>query len=296
MGNLFSKRQVTILSIDGGGIRGVIPLKVLQFLEDELEILENGNKQKQEGEASSKKVRLADYFDVIAGTSAGALITSLLALPESIEIDASKQIVGQLPRPRTAEEITELLCDKGPIIFEKETSKQVDGTTTSNQTNKAALDFVDRIKKKCHDILESAEKKVEAAIKAVVDTVYTGEHLNEVAGELLGKDTLLKDLSTNIVIPTYDVNKLRGRTILTGGIVDWLFGLEAIVALKIKTPPLVDVFFGVSEDVADIMTSYALGERNLRRNYLRIQECKIGPQLVGGPKPDRSPRQAWPDP
>ncbi|CAL5401959.1 unnamed protein product [Camellia sinensis] len=62
-----------------------------------------------------------------------------------------------------------------------------------------------------------------------------------------------------------------GRTILTGGIVDWLFGLEAIVTLKIKTPPLVDVFFRVSEDVADIMTSYALGERNLRRNYLRIQ-------------------------
>ncbi|CAL5399200.1 unnamed protein product [Camellia sinensis] len=366
MGNLFSKRQVTILSIDGGGIRGVIPLKVLQFLEDELEILENGNKQKQEGEASSKKVRLADYFDVIAGTSAGALITSLLALPESIEIDASKQIVGQLPRPRTAEEITELLCDKGPIIFEKETSKQVDGTTTSNQTSKAAPDFVDRFKKKCHDILESAGKKLEVAIKAAVDTVYTGEHLNEVAGELLGKDTLLKDLSTNIVIPTYDVNKLRpvvfttrlakeqnskitlrdivvssasapyffppkkfeadgeqynlvdgglfannptmlaireasklfpeagdysnylilslgtgkeklsgDRTILTGGIVDWLIGLEAIVALKIKTPPLVDVFFRVSEDVADIMTSHTLGERNLRRNYLRIQDYEM---------------------
>ncbi|THG23565.1 hypothetical protein TEA_015353 [Camellia sinensis var. sinensis] len=336
-------------------------------------ILENGNKQKQEGEASSKKVRLADYFDVIAGTSAGALITSLLALPESIEIDASKQIVGQLPRPRTAEEITELLCDKGPIIFEKETSKQVAGTTTSNQTNKAALDFVDRFKKKCHDILESAGKKVEAAIKAAVDTVYTGEHLNEVAGELLGKDTLLKDLSTNIVIPTYDVNKLRpvvfttrlakeqnskitlrdivvssasapyffppkkfeadgeqynlvdgglfannptmlaireasklfpeagdysnylilslgtgkeklsgDRTILTGGIVDWLIGLEAIVALKIKTPPLVDDY-EMKEEHAEMDNTHQENLENLKKigndlisRYVAIPNSETG--------------------
>ncbi|KAF5946853.1 hypothetical protein HYC85_017081 [Camellia sinensis] len=285
MGNLFSKRQVTILSIDGGGIRGVIPLKVLQFLEDELEILENGNKQKQEGEARSKKVRLADYFDVIAGTSAGALITALLASPESIEIDASKnkslasttaeqaidhggspqppppivegdvnespppppltvegtvgkspasttakkEIVGQVPRPRTAEEIIKLLCDKGPIIFsgpddqEKETSKQVDGTTTSTKSEEAETD-IDQVLKELKGIwqkLVGASKAVlEGGPEVVLDglkklmskifhTVYTGKHLNKVAEEVLGEDTLLKELSTNIVIPTYDIHKFR---------------------------------------------------------------------------------------
>jgi len=60
---------VTILSIDGGGIRGIIPAVVLAFLESEL--------QKFDGE----EARLADYFDVIAGTSTGGLVTSMLAAP-----------------------------------------------------------------------------------------------------------------------------------------------------------------------------------------------------------------------
>ncbi|XP_061343194.1 patatin-like protein 2 isoform X2 [Gastrolobium bilobum] len=49
---------VTILSIDGGGIRGIIP-------------------QELDGEDA----RLADYFDVIAGTSTGGLVTAMLSAP-----------------------------------------------------------------------------------------------------------------------------------------------------------------------------------------------------------------------
>ncbi|KAJ1416032.1 Patatin-like phospholipase domain [Sesbania bispinosa] len=52
---------VTILSIDGGGIRGFIPATILAFLETQL--------QELDGESA----RLADYFDVIAGTSTGGL-------------------------------------------------------------------------------------------------------------------------------------------------------------------------------------------------------------------------------
>ncbi|XVE70025.1 hypothetical protein DITRI_Ditri10aG0038400 [Diplodiscus trichospermus] len=60
---------ITILSIDGGGIRGVIPGTILGFLESEL--------QKLDGEDA----RLADYFDVIAGTSTGGLVTAMLTSP-----------------------------------------------------------------------------------------------------------------------------------------------------------------------------------------------------------------------
>ncbi|KAF9622477.1 hypothetical protein IFM89_031881, partial [Coptis chinensis] len=60
---------VTILSIDGGGIRGIIPGTILAFLESEL--------QKLDGEDA----RLADYFDVIAGTSTGGLVTAMLTAP-----------------------------------------------------------------------------------------------------------------------------------------------------------------------------------------------------------------------
>ncbi|KAG2690695.1 hypothetical protein I3843_09G197500 [Carya illinoinensis] len=60
---------ITVLSIDGGGIRGVIPGTILSFLESEL--------QKLDGEDA----RIADYFDVIAGTSTGGLVTAMLTSP-----------------------------------------------------------------------------------------------------------------------------------------------------------------------------------------------------------------------
>ncbi|KAI9100723.1 hypothetical protein K1719_024085 [Acacia pycnantha] len=59
---------VTILSIDGGGIRGIIPAVILQYLEAEL--------QKKDENA-----RISDYFDVIAGSSTGGIIASMLATP-----------------------------------------------------------------------------------------------------------------------------------------------------------------------------------------------------------------------
>ncbi|XP_058099966.1 patatin-like protein 2 [Magnolia sinica] len=63
---------ITILSIDGGGIRGIIPATILCFLESLL--------QEMDGEDA----RLADYFDVIAGTSTGGLMTAMLAVPNEI--------------------------------------------------------------------------------------------------------------------------------------------------------------------------------------------------------------------
>ncbi|KAJ4837888.1 Patatin-like protein 2 [Turnera subulata] len=60
---------ITVLSIDGGGIRGLIAGTILAFLESEL--------QKLDGEDA----RLADYFDVVSGTSTGGLVTAMLTTP-----------------------------------------------------------------------------------------------------------------------------------------------------------------------------------------------------------------------
>ncbi|XP_059065915.1 patatin-like protein 2 [Cryptomeria japonica] len=61
--------MITILSIDGGGVRGIIPATILEFLETQL--------QKLDG----RDARLADYFDVMAGTSTGGLVTAMLTAP-----------------------------------------------------------------------------------------------------------------------------------------------------------------------------------------------------------------------
>ncbi|XP_042495815.1 patatin-like protein 2 [Macadamia integrifolia] len=61
---------ITVLSIDGGGIRGIIPATILEFLESQLQ------------ELDGEEARLADYFDVIAGTSTGGLVTAMLTAPD----------------------------------------------------------------------------------------------------------------------------------------------------------------------------------------------------------------------
>lgn len=61
--------QITVLSIDGGGIRGIIPATILSFLESQLQQLDG------------EDARLADYFDVITGTSTGGLMTAMLTAP-----------------------------------------------------------------------------------------------------------------------------------------------------------------------------------------------------------------------
>jgi patatin-like phospholipase/acyl hydrolase len=60
-------RKFRILSIDGGGIRGIIPAKVLEELEAQIQ-------REQPG------IKLHQYFDLICGTSTGAILAIGIAL------------------------------------------------------------------------------------------------------------------------------------------------------------------------------------------------------------------------
>ncbi|PIA46444.1 hypothetical protein AQUCO_01500174v1 [Aquilegia coerulea] len=62
--------MIKILAIDGGGVRGIIPATILEYLERQIQGLER-----------NQDARIADYFDVIAGTSTGGLITAMLTTP-----------------------------------------------------------------------------------------------------------------------------------------------------------------------------------------------------------------------
>ncbi|KAJ8430013.1 hypothetical protein Cgig2_008452 [Carnegiea gigantea] len=77
------KKLITILSIDGGGIRGIIPAVILAYLEQQLQ------------ELDGEEARLADYFDVIGGCSTGGLMTAMLAAPNENNrpLYAAKDIV-----------------------------------------------------------------------------------------------------------------------------------------------------------------------------------------------------------
>ena len=63
-------KKVRILSLDGGGIRGIVPAIVIQYVEEKLiEITKNTN------------ARIADYFDLIVGTSTGGILSCFYLTP-----------------------------------------------------------------------------------------------------------------------------------------------------------------------------------------------------------------------
>ena len=92
------KKLTRILSIDGGGIRGILPGQILVSLEQKLKELD----QNPTG-------RLADYFDLIAGTSTGGILTCIYLCPEK----------KNSKRPRfSAEEAVQLYLERGDEIFD----------------------------------------------------------------------------------------------------------------------------------------------------------------------------------
>lgn len=121
-----------ILSIDGGGMRGVVPSFILKKINEEL---------KKMGE----KRPLYSYFDLIAGTSTGALISLGLSMPleesslkkeneEDYRVERhyttgrffKKEVVevrGYIPHLADPESFVSLYRDNGNRIFKTEETK-----------------------------------------------------------------------------------------------------------------------------------------------------------------------------
>ncbi len=87
-----------ILSIDGGGIRGIIPGQVLIALEAKLQQKTN-----------NPNARIADFFDFFAGTSTGGILTCILLCPD--ENDPTKARFS-------AQEAVNLYIQNGNSIFD----------------------------------------------------------------------------------------------------------------------------------------------------------------------------------
>ncbi|KQK16211.1 hypothetical protein BRADI_1g27430v3 [Brachypodium distachyon] len=137
-------RLITVLSIDGCGIRGLIPSTIIDY---------------------GPEARIADYFDVISGTSTGALVTSMLAAP------------GPNKRPLfAASKLKDFYLENGPKIFPRK---------KLGFLNPAANMF-----------------------GAVMGPKYDGKFLHDKIKELTHK-AKIKDMITNIIVPTFDVNTLQ---------------------------------------------------------------------------------------
>lgn len=91
-------RYRTILSIDGGGIRGILPLLILQHIQSEFSKIDT-------------QQNLTDWIDIFAGTSTGAIISGALMLSDHNGKDKY-----------TTSDILKLYKTRGKQIFNKQLS------------------------------------------------------------------------------------------------------------------------------------------------------------------------------
>lgn len=92
-----AQKKIRVLSIDGGGIKGIIPATILVYLEQKLQEFSN-----------NPDARIADYFDLLAGTSTGGILTCAYLIPDA----------NNPSRPKlTAEQALSLYLDDGKHIF-----------------------------------------------------------------------------------------------------------------------------------------------------------------------------------
>ena len=90
--------KVRILSIDGGGIRGILPGMIIASLEHRIQRI-----------TRDPAARIMDFIDFVAGTSTGGIIASALLLP------------GFIPGRQhyTANEVVDFYFKHGPKIFKR---------------------------------------------------------------------------------------------------------------------------------------------------------------------------------
>ncbi len=89
-------KKVRILSIDGGGIRGILPGMVLNQIEEKLR-----------KKTKNPNLRLADMFDFMAGTSTGGILTLAYLTPNK----------NNRPKLKATEAVN-LYLDRGDEIFD----------------------------------------------------------------------------------------------------------------------------------------------------------------------------------
>ncbi len=106
-----------VLSIDGGGMKGIISAVILEKLEDLLKDY-----------SGDSNARIGDYFDLIGGTSTGSILTALLLTPEN-------------GHPRySATEILNFYLQLGPYIFQNQSLYPLFGSKYTSQGLQKLLD------------------------------------------------------------------------------------------------------------------------------------------------------------
>ena len=248
-----------VLSIDGGGIRGLIPALVLAEIE------------------SRTGRRIAELVDMIAGTSTGGILACALGKPD----------------PLPAAEIAALYVEEGPKIFDRSLLKQITslgGYLDERYSESGLVRALDRY---------LGDTPMTAATLPLLLTAYDTEeraiHLLRSEGE--HSDASMVDAAhATSAAPTYfEPVRLDGATLIDGGVFATNPALVAYAELRGKLDlllslgtgehtrplpyekvkdwgqlewarPLIDVVFDGGQDAVDMQLRALLPE-----GYVRLQ-------------------------
>ncbi|CAK9222453.1 unnamed protein product, partial [Sphagnum troendelagicum] len=292
--------KLRILSIDGGGVRGVIPAVILKYLENELQELD----EKKYG-----VIRLADYFDLIVGTSTGGLITAMITTPRPPRKNDRQEL------PLSAEEVLKFYKENAARIFPRTSprfkSKELndllgkdfgDRKLSEARTNVIIPSFdiksqqpvfFSSWKTKINDVLVKDVCRATTAAPTYLPPVYftvpqaanKPRHFNMIDGGIAANNPsvlwYLTQLHMSLLFPQSSFKELLVLSLGTGrhrtgylandakkwGVRKWLYH-------KGDTP-LISSLQNASTDMVDYNLSTIFGAHGSKNNYIRIQVWKL---------------------
>lgn len=231
------KNMRKILSVDGGGIKGIFAASFLAEIEQKC------------------SVKICDYFDILAGTSTGGIITAALS-------------VG-IP----AKDILELYMENAKCIFPQNKYFKLFKTKYRSK-------FLEPIIAKALKDLKIRDCKTRLLIPAYnleqrSARVFKTPHTKDL---YFDKDILLKDIvmattAAPLYFPPY---KMEGGTFIDGGVIannpSFMAVAEGMTRLQWKKEEIVLLSIGGVEDMPR-----TTGKENMGlMNALKIQKCFMG--------------------
>ncbi|XP_065875600.1 patatin-like protein 1 [Euphorbia lathyris] len=308
---------VTILSIDGGGVRGIIPGVILNYLESQLQ------------ELDGEDARIADYFDVIAGTSTGGLISAMLTAPnqQNRPLYAAKDIVPFylqncpkiFPQPNILEKLWKQLT--GPKYDGEYLHKLVKGILKDTKLHQALTHLViptfdikklqptifSTFKVNEHPVLDARLSDICIATSAAPtllpaytfnnqDSDGNTQEFNLVDGGVAANNPTLVaigEVSKQIIkknsdfFKSMDYEKLIVISLGTGSKTDGKFnsniaskwGIINWLTYKGSTP-IIDCYSKASADMVDFHNCVVFQVFRSQDNYLRIDDDKLEENLT----------------
>ncbi|GMY11726.1 patatin-like protein 3 [Fagus crenata] len=297
-------KMVTVLSIDGGGIRGIIPGTLLEFLESKLQELDGPN------------ARIADYFDIIAGTSTGGLVTTMLTAPNKdnrpmyaakditkFYLEESPKIFPQKSRIKFITPARSMYrAVKGPKYdgqYLRSMTNKLLGNLTLNQTLTDVIIPTVDIKffqpvvfstddAKLNDLKNA--KLADICIGTCAAPTFLPAHYFEtkddkgntrnfdlidggIAANNPLNDVKPKDYCKRMLVLSLGTGEAKREEKYTAkkasewGLLNWVYDKGAT--------PLLDAFMYSSSDTVDFHVSTIFQALNCKKNYLRIQDDKL---------------------